>query len=168
MYYKIKETEKITDGNEIRIYAEDISELVALDENYFRAKVAKIGKVNSNKRIYSEEVIESIVKKINDGKDHFGTLGNNEIAEILYTHISHKILNAWIEGDCLWCAFEILEDFPMGKVLRQLVNADINSIRMRLSGVGGGEFDLAGNYIVGKNYKLISINALPVKDAAAL
>lgn len=140
--------------------------------NYtFCATIARADVPNGNKRIYPREVLEQAVRVFQaDHKKHRSLVGElglpNEPSIIHFQNASHVITDLRMQDDYLVAEIEVL-DSPCGRVLRTMLETNSEIVAFRTRGVGNGHTD-GGNYIIGESYKLITIDALPAKEAVSI
>lgn len=132
-------------------------------------------KPNLNSRVYPLETLEHIklqIEKYNSevGLD-LGTLGSTSSPVVLIKDIAFRYYNPQIENEALYVDIEVLET-KAGLKLKKLLEKDV--VVFRLAGYIEHNDDhdaldtartlLNLNYIIGKDYKLITINAIPKED----
>lgn len=132
-------------------------------------------KPNLNSRVYPLETLEHIkvqIEKYNAevGLD-LGTLGSTSSPVILVKDIAFRYYNPQIENEALYVDIEVLET-KAGLKLKKLLEKDV--VVFRPAGYIELKEDhdaldtartlLNLNYIVGLDYKLTTINAIPKED----
>ncbi len=132
-------------------------------------------KPNLNSRVYPLETLEHIksqIEKYNTevGLD-LGTLGSTSSPVILVKDIAFRYYNPRIENEALYVDIEVLET-KAGLKLKKLLEKDV--VVFRPAGYIELKEDhdaldtartlLNLNYIVGLDYKLTTINAIPKED----
>lgn len=126
----------------------------------FVVTVAEADTPNKNKRVYPRHVLEQQVERMKETikqRALMGETGTPKQAAIQAGKASHIVTDMYMEGDCLMAEIEIL-DTPAGQDLKSLLSAGI-PIGFRMSGVGGGDVDKEGNFVVNDSYKMIQIFA---------
>jgi hypothetical protein len=132
-------------------------------------------KPNLNSRVYPLETLEHIklqIEKYNTevGLD-LGTLGSTTSPVVLIKDIAFRYYNPQIENEALYVDIEVLET-KAGIKLKKLLEKDV--VVFRPAGYIELKEDhdaldtartlLNLNYIVGLDYKLTTINAIPKED----
>jgi hypothetical protein len=132
-------------------------------------------KPNMNSRVYPLETLEHIklqIEKYNTevGLD-LGTLGSTNSPVVLVKDIAFRYYNPQIENEALYVDIEVLET-KAGIKLKKFLEKDV--VVFRLAGYveykdEDEAIDTAAallnlNYIVGTDYKLMTINAIPKED----
>lgn len=124
---------------------------------------------NSNKRLYTRDILESIVEhfqKENKGKKNLmGMLGMGNDAIIHFSQASHIVNDLKMDGDYLVVEIEVLNT-PCGEILKKMISS--SEVAFRTAGIGGGETDQNGIYRISKDFKLITVNAVSIKEAAKI
>lgn len=99
------------------------------------------GRKNANGRLYEHAVLEHAVKEIQEDlkrRSVMGELDHPPDAKIHLENVSHLITKLWMEGDEVFGELEILEDLPMGRILKGLTDAGV-TIGISSRGVGDME-----------------------------
>jgi len=92
----------------------------------FRGKFQEANKENKNRRVYTYEVLDENVKKLNEcikARGLVGELDHPEDSIIHFEKASHVITKLWWEGNVMMGEGEILNT-PHGKILKVDVVAD--------------------------------------------
>ncbi len=140
---------------------------VEVNDKYFVTTILRVDHVNGNGRIYPKAVIEKAVANFQsgmvlgefwDGNGHH----RKDIA-IYFVNVSHEIKNIYLEGDYLKAYISIL-DTPRGKALKSLVK----DVSFRPFGFGHYKVNENGTVVVGNDYKLIGVDAMPTSMAVKL
>lgn len=127
----------------------------------FRGKFQEADAVNKNKRMYSFEVLNENVKKLQEcikARGLVGELDHPEDSIIHFEKASHVITKMWWEGNVLMGEGEILNT-PHGKILKALIN---DGVRVGVSsrGVGNGKVNENGILVIDESYKLITFDVV--------
>ena len=131
-------------------------------------------KPNMNLRVYPIETLKHIkaqIEKYNTevGRD-LGTLGSSASPVVLVKDLAFKFYNPQIENEALYVDIEVIET-KAGIKLKKLLEKDV--VTFRLAGYvehnDNAALDTARNllnlnYIIGLDYKLVTINAIPKED----
>lgn len=130
---------------------------------------------NLNSRVYPLKTLEHIKSQIEEyntkiGSD-LGTLGSSESPVVLIRDIAFRYYNPQIENEALYVDIEVLET-KAGIKLKKLLEKDV--VVFRLAGYieYNEEYDaldaattlLNLNYVIGLDYRLTTINAIPKED----
>ncbi len=127
----------------------------------FRGKFQEAEAVNKNKRMYSYDVLNENVKKLQEcvkARGLVGELDHPEDSIIHFEKASHVITKLWWEGSILMGEGEILNT-PHGKILKALIN---DGVRVGVSsrGVGNGKTNENGILVIDESYKLITFDVV--------
>ena len=127
----------------------------------FRGKFQEADAVNKNKRMYTYDVLNENVKKLNEcikARGLVGELDHPEDSIIHFEKASHIITKLWWEGQVLMGEGEILNT-PHGKILKALIN---DGVRVGVSsrGVGNGKVNENGILVIDESYKLITFDVV--------
>lgn len=124
------------------------------------AVVQEADKPNRNRRIYPRKILEQQVERLKEyvhNRSLMGELGVPKEAIIHVSGVSHVITDLYMSDNNLMAEIEVLNT-PPGQQLCALLSSGI-PIGFRMSGVGGGYADNAGNFVVDESYKMIQIFA---------
>lgn len=127
----------------------------------FRGKFQEAEAVNKNKRMYTYDVLNENVKKLQEcikARGLIGELDHPEDSIIHFEKASHVITKLWWEGQVLMGEGEILNT-PHGKILKALIN---DGIRVGVSsrGIGNGKVNENGILVINESYKLITFDVV--------
>ena len=127
----------------------------------FRGKFQEAEAVNKNKRMYTYDVLNENVKKLQEcvkARGLIGELDHPEDSIIHFEKASHVITKLWWEGNVLMGEGEILNT-PHGKILKALIN---DGVRVGVSsrGVGNGKVNENGILVINESYKLITFDVV--------
>ncbi len=127
----------------------------------FRGKFQEAEAVNKNKRMYSYDVLNENVKKLQEcvkARGLVGELDHPEDSIIHFEKASHVITKLWWESNVLMGEGEILNT-PHGKILKALIN---DGVRVGVSsrGVGNGKTNENGILVIDESYKLITFDVV--------
>ncbi len=127
----------------------------------FRGKFQEADAVNKNKRMYTYDVLNENVKKLQEcikARGLIGELDHPEDSIIHFEKASHVITKVWWEGHILMGEGEILNT-PHGKILKSLIN---DGVRVGVSsrGVGNGKVNENGILVIDESYKLITFDVV--------
>ena len=134
--------------------------------------VAKADVPNGNRRIYTKALLEDVVAKFKamPPRTLMGHLGMQSDSIIHLDKASHLITDLNLKsagsevGLYLVAEIEVLAT-PCGVILKQLL-ATPGVVAFRTAGIGSGNTNEEGVLVLGSNYKFITINAIPAKEAA--
>jgi len=94
-----------------------------------RGVIQRADAVNANGRIYPKHILEREIKnysKLVDERRATGELDHADDPVVNLKNVSHVITKLWMEQDgAVMGEVEILDQLPMGKILRSLVEAEI-------------------------------------------
>jgi hypothetical protein len=122
-----------------------------------------VDKPNSNGSIYPRAVVEKELERIKEvikNRCLIGELGTPGDSIVHFSNASHIVKDLSLVGETVEATIEVLNT-PSGKVLQQLLSD--KSVCFRPRGTGDGHIDENGNFVVGKNYKLVSIDAVSME-----
>lgn len=127
----------------------------------FKGKFQEAEAVNKNKRMYTYDVLNENVKKLQEcvkARGLIGELDHPEDSIIHFEKASHVITKLWWEGSILMGEGEILNT-PHGKILKALIN---DGVRVGVSsrGVGNGKTNENGILVIDESYKLITFDVV--------
>ena len=134
--------------------------------------IARADRINGNKRIYPKALLERVVAdfKAMPPRSLMGELGQKEDSIIHFANVSHMIVDLKLSdfgpqlGHHLIAEIELLAT-PCGTILKKLMQSP-GTVAFRTCGVGSGRVNEDGVLVIGDSYKMITINALPAKEAA--
>lgn len=96
---------------------------------YLRGVFAEAAVKNRNGRIYDRGELEKAVNQINDaaasGRHILGCLDHPNTLEIKLEEVSHRLMNAVMEGNQVICKAEILEKHPKGAIAKALIESGV-------------------------------------------
>jgi hypothetical protein len=143
-----------------------VGEVKRVDDKHFITTILRVDHVNANRRIYPKSVIEkavanfehgSVLGELWDGNGH-----HRKDVVIKFANVSHEVKNIYLEDDYLKAEILIL-DTPRGKILDS-----IKDISFRPFGFGRAKVNENGNVVIGDDYKLIGVDAMPTSMAVKL
>jgi hypothetical protein len=124
---------------------------------------------NGNGRVYKRPVLENIVttfyKENKESRSLFGTLGMTNDSIIHLSEVSHLIKDLKMDGDYMVAEIEVLNT-PYGNILKKLISS--SAVAFRTAGLSDYSIDDKGIYYISDNYKLLTINAVPIEEAAKI
>lgn len=127
----------------------------------FRGKFQEANAVNKNKRMYSFDVLDQNVQRLQESvtdRRLVGELDHPTDSIIHFAEASHVVTKLWWDGNVLMGEGEILNT-PHGKVLKALINDGVK-IGISSRGVGNGKVNEDGTLVIGESYKLITFDAV--------
>lgn len=155
-----------------------VPNVVPLPNGRWAASVLRADHPNSNKHIYSKEVLERAVKEFRNhtvgqfgmpgvGSESAGWIGSQS-SIVRFKDMSHIVYDLRLEEDYL-----VAEIVPMntsqGKVLMDLLTTRPELVAFRTAGIGYGEMRDDGYLVIAEpNFRLTGIHALLANKAAAL
>lgn len=141
------------------------------DPKVYTVQVARADLPNGNRRIYPRKVLEESVRvfqaNYKRNRGFMGQMGMPSDSIIHFKDVSHVVTDMRMDGDYLIADVEVV-DTPCGQILDKLLDESREIVAFRTAGVGNGEVNGDGFYVVGDSYKMISINAVPAKEAATI
>lgn len=134
------------------------------DYGTFEAAVLRLDRANGNKRIYPKSVMRACVA---DNPAGLGRLWHDgqEFGVKDLSRVSHRYTRLRVLGDYVTARIELLHT-PCGDQLREMIKN--KAVVFRTSGIAGGTTHENGVTVIGKDYRLVSIDAIPVGKAARL
>ena len=127
----------------------------------FRGKFQEANKENKNRRVYTYEVLDENVSKLNEcikARGLVGELDHPEDSIIHFEKASHVITKLWWEGNVMMGEGEILNT-PHGKILKALINDGVRG-GVSSRGVGNGKVNENGVLVISESYKLITFDVV--------
>lgn len=158
-------------GN-IKLRAEQVRSgvpnVVPMENGHWLATVLRADHPNGNKRIYPKEILEKVIEQFRwDGiATTTGQLGMPQDGIMRLSEMSHMVINLHMEEDYLVAEIAVM-DTPQGKVLKQLLNDNPNTVAFRTMGVGFGEMNDDACLELA-SFQLTGIHAVSAGEAAAL
>jgi hypothetical protein len=134
----------------------------------FRAPIWIADKPNGNKRIYPLSVCKKAVEnfQIMGQRTLMGHLGMQADSIIHFKDVSHVVTNMFMRDKTVYTDIEVLTT-PQGKILEKMLNDGV-AVSFRTAGIGNGKMDDNGILTLDDSYRLITVNAVPADEAAAL
>lgn len=131
----------------------------------WRGEISRADIINSNKRIYPREVLEKAVVDFHKlpPRTLMGELGMSGDSIIHLSRASHIVTDMELTGDSVIAECEVLNT-PNGYILKRMIAE--GKVAFRTAGVGSGRVDENGVYVIGPDFKLITVNAVSVDEAA--
>ena len=127
----------------------------------FRGKFQEAGVINKNKRMYTREILEQNIARLNAIISQNGLIGECDHPADSIVHFkdaSHKITKLWWEGDVVMGEGMVLHT-PMGLLIMSLINDGVR-IGMSSRGVGSGKVNEDGVLVISESYKLITFDSV--------
>lgn len=154
-------------GDEKTLFSAPSPSLLKDGKVKFSAPFLKADVPNGNNRIYTREVLEKIVK---DFKKHdgtcFGQLGMPLDGRVHTNILSHKVKDIKFQDNELIADIEVTNTLSGKKLAEMIKNHEVT---LRTQGiVSNNVYKENGICVIGNDYELIAINAVPIKDAARL
>lgn len=116
-------------------------------------QILKVGEVNKNGRVYTEEAVEQMIQQVNQFTNNpiLGMMGYPGVYTRL-EYVSHKVDELYIEDGRLMGKITIL-DTPHGLILQKIITDDMPDFRV----AGFGDIDKDG---IVSGFTLASVNAV--------
>jgi hypothetical protein len=139
--------------------------------------VLRVDYPNSNGRIYPRAVVEKIAELPSWKNCQFGQIGmpKDGVAHLdkishkdrvaHFDKISHMVLDLKLRGNYLLANISPTTNLQ-GRILQQMLDQD--TVVFRSSGFGSVQALENGHFVVGPNFELTGIHALPIDQAAKL
>lgn len=125
---------------------------------YLTGVMSEANRKNRNGRIYERSDLETIVKQINDAatlnRHILGETDHPATLEVKLANVSHKIVEAWMDGDALKFKSEVLNT-PNGQILQSLIQSGIS---VGVSTRGAGSVNESTGRV--SNYRFITLDAV--------
>lgn len=140
----------------------------------FTAPILRCDVVNGNGRLYSRAVCEKAIQHFNENSgSYMGQLGmpENAYSAISFSEVSHSISPLHIDGNGYVMATINPLNTPKGSVLKQMLSdPDSKDLyALRTAGVGKCDSSSDGSkFIIGDDYKIVSVNLVLKSDACKL
>jgi hypothetical protein len=119
---------------------------------------------NRNKRVYDKKEMMESVSKINDaaklGRHILGELDHPATLEIKLENVSHRILEARMEGNQVICKAEILEKHPKGAIAKALLES---GVQLGVSTRGSGALNESTGRV--SNFNLVTVDLVAQPSA---
>ncbi len=114
---------------------------------------------NRNGRVYSKEDMEKVVDQINEaarmGRHILSELDHPSTLEVKLKNVSHKLVEAKMQGNQVWCKAEVLEKHPNGAILKSLIDSGVS---VGVSSRGSGQVNENTGDV--KNFRFICCDAV--------
>lgn len=118
---------------ELQVFKYDAKQIKeSIEENgkiVVRGVIQRADTVNANGRIYPRHILEREINnymKLVEERRATGELDHADDPVVNLKNVSHVITNLWMESDgTVMAEVEILDQLPMGKILRGLIEAGI-------------------------------------------
>lgn len=114
---------------------------------------------NRNGRIYTEADMNRTINMINDaaasGHHILNELDHPSNLTVKLANVSHKLIEAKMVGNQVWCKAEVLEKHPSGAILKSLIDS---GVAIGMSSRGSG--DLNENTGEVSNFNFICCDAV--------
>jgi len=119
---------------------------------------------NRNRRIYDRKEMMESVSKINEasklGRHILGELDHPSTLEIKLENVSHRILEARMEGNQVICKAEILEKHPKGAIAKALLES---GVQLGVSTRGSGQLNESTGRV--SNFNLVTVDLVATPSA---
>jgi hypothetical protein len=126
---------------------------------YLQGVMAEAEEKNRNGRIYDLKEMQAACDLINTsaaGKRHIlGECDHPNTLEIKLENVSHRLMEARMEGNRLICKAEILSETPKGAILASLVNS---GVQVGVSTRGAGQVNESSGKVT--NFRFITVDAV--------
>ena len=83
-----------------------------------------------------------------------------------FSEASHLVTDMKMDGDYMVAEIEVI-DTPHGKTLKSIMEKP-DTFALRTAGIGNGQVNDAGVLVINDSYKLISVNVVPLTEAATI
>lgn len=117
---------------------------------------------NQNGRTYSKSDMEATIKKINDaaaaGRHILNELDHPKTLEVSLANVSHRLVEAKMNGNQVWCKAEVLEMHPSGAILKSLID---HNVGVGMSSRGGGSLNESTGMVSNFNFVCCDAVATP-------
>lgn len=94
--------------------------------------------INENGRFYAVDVVKEAVEAIQPSiraRQVLGEFDHPEDSKIHMDRCCHIVTKLWMEGKNVYATYEILEDMPCGRMLKALIDQNVN-VSVSSRGVG--------------------------------
>lgn len=117
---------------------------------------------NRNGRIYSEADMKATVDKINEAaklnRHILSELDHPQTLDVKLANVSHRLMEAKIQGTQVWCKAEILDKHPSGAILKSLVDSGVT---VGVSSRGSGSLSESTGHVSNFNFVCCDAVATP-------
>lgn len=114
---------------------------------------------NQNGRIYDRQELEGVVHLINDkarlGRHILGELDHPSVLDVRLENVSHRLMEAHMDGNQIIAKAQVLESHPKGAILKALLN---EGVRVGVSSRGAGKLDASTNRV--SKYRFVCCDAV--------
>lgn len=118
--------------------------------------------LNQNGRKYKRQELEGVVHQINDGArlgHHIlGELDHPNVLEVKLENVSHRLVEAHMDGNNIIAKAEVLEKHPKGAILKSLLD---EGVRVGVSSRGAGKWDRKTGLVEGFRFVCCDAVASP-------
>lgn len=132
---------------------------------YMRGIFIQGGIRNANQRVYPVQEIARAVKTLNDqlknGYSVMGELSHPNDLTINPERASHIITEMWMDGSNGYGKLKILEEMPLGKIVKTLINEDV---KLGVSSRGSGNVREDGSGEV-SDFEIITVDIVSQPSA---
>lgn len=126
---------------------------------YLRGVMAEAEEKNRNGRIYDLKEMQAACDLINASaasrRHILGECDHPNTLEIKLENVSHRLMEAQMEGNRLMCKAEILSETPKGAILASLVNS---GVQVGVSTRGAGQVNESTGKV--SNFRFITVDAV--------
>jgi hypothetical protein len=117
------------------------------------------GVKNRNGRSYNESDMRNVVNMINEqasqGTHILSELDHPSVLEVKLKNVSHRLMEAKIDGNQVWCKAEVLRKHPNGAILGALID---EGVRVGMSSRGSGQVNENTGEV--KDYRFVCCDAV--------
>lgn len=117
---------------------------------------------NQNGRTYSEADMKATVKKINDaaaaGRHILNELDHPKSLEVKLANVSHRLMEARMNGKQVWVKAEVLDKHPSGAILKSLIDSGVG---VGVSSRGSGSLNESTGMVSNFNFVCCDAVATP-------
>lgn len=114
---------------------------------------------NRNGRVYSESDMKAVVDQINEaaklGRHILSELDHPQTLEVKLANVSHRLVEARMQGTQVWCKAEVLDKHPSGAILKSLIDS---KVQVGVSSRGSGS--LNENTGMVSNFRFVCCDAV--------
>ena len=128
-------------------------------KTYLQGIMSEADSKNRNGRTYAKNELEESVKQINDAskmnRHILGELDHPSSLEVKLENVSHRLVEAQMDGNNVKFKAEVLENHPKGAILKSLIDSDV---QVGVSTRGSGTVNESTGKV--KDFRFVTLDAV--------
>lgn len=143
---------------------EDVQMIVEASDNgkkklYMQGVMSEAGRQNRNGRIYSIDDLRRVEQQINEAarlnRHILGECDHPQSLDIKLENVSHRLMEARMQGNQLMFKAEVLSETPKGAILRALLDS---GVQIGVSTRGSGQVQESSGQV--SNFRFVTLDAV--------